>query len=134
MMNNMIKNGSTRIRNAGIAEVFGRMYVIEGWGTGIKRMIESCREYGLPDPAFTEIGTNFRVEFFRKTFSVKTNLTENCTVKLTEKQEQIIELIREDPTVRTETMAQKIGCSRTTISTAIKELKEMGKNRTHWFG
>ena len=33
---------------------------------GIKSMIEVCREHGLPDPAFTELGTNFRVEFLAK--------------------------------------------------------------------
>ena len=41
------------------------MYVIEGWGTGVRRMIKACRNHGVQEPVFTEIGTDFRVEYFR---------------------------------------------------------------------
>ena len=57
------------------------MYVIEGWGTGICRMIESCKNYGIPEPVFAEIGTDFRVEFFRNT-DANVNATVNATVKM----------------------------------------------------
>lgn len=119
----MIKNGRTRIRNAGIAEVFGRMYVIEGWGTGIRRMIDACKEYGVPEPVLTEVGTDFRVEFFRKKFSVRTERTDSRTDDVTQRQKQILMLIRENPEVSTTTMAKALSCSRSTISEAIKELK-----------
>ena len=36
----MMKSGQSRIRNTAIAEAFSRMYVIEGWGTGVRRMIK----------------------------------------------------------------------------------------------
>ena len=41
----MILEGKSRIRNTGIAEVFSRMHIVEAWGAGIQRMIESCREH-----------------------------------------------------------------------------------------
>ena len=119
----MIKRGRTRIRNAAIAEAFGRMYVIEGWGTGIRRMIDACKEYGVQEPVFTEVGTDFRVEFFRKTLSVRTDRTDNRTENLTQKQEQIIALIRDNPEISTTAMAKALSCSRSTVSEAIKELK-----------
>ncbi|MBS5145767.1 ATP-binding protein [Enterocloster sp.] len=39
-----------RFSNKCIAEAFSRMRMIESWGTGIKRMFSSCREYGIKEP------------------------------------------------------------------------------------
>jgi ATP-dependent DNA helicase RecG len=47
------------------------MRLIENWGTGIRRMIEDCRQSGLPDPRFSEIGDSFRVELFRIRSNIK---------------------------------------------------------------
>ena len=41
-----IKEGA-KTRNRSIAEVFSRMKIIKNWGTGIKRMFSSCKEYGV---------------------------------------------------------------------------------------
>ena len=38
-----------------LREAFGIIYAIKDWSIGIKSMSEICREYGLPDPAFTEL-------------------------------------------------------------------------------
>ena len=59
-------NGRSKIRNKAIAEVFSRMELIEGWGTGIRRIIKRAVEYQLRTPEFTEIGDTFRVNLFRK--------------------------------------------------------------------
>ena len=59
-------NGRSKIRNKAIAEVFSRMELIEGWGTGIRRIIKRAEEYQLRTPEFTEIGDTFRVNLFRK--------------------------------------------------------------------
>lgn len=39
-------------RNPLIAEAFHRTGAIEAWGRGTNRVIEACRAYGIPDPAF----------------------------------------------------------------------------------
>ena len=59
-----IKEGGSKIRNRCIAEIFSRMKIIESWGTGIKRMISSCKEYGIREPELLEIGDSFRVNLF----------------------------------------------------------------------
>lgn len=59
-------SGRSKIRNRAIAEVFSRMEIIEEWGTGIRRIINRAREYGLPEPNFLEIGDTFRVILYRK--------------------------------------------------------------------
>jgi ATP-dependent DNA helicase RecG len=58
-----IQNGVSKLRNRVIGRVFKELGLIEQWGSGIRRMIESCRESGLPAPELQEIGTHFRVTF-----------------------------------------------------------------------
>lgn len=42
------KLGKSTCGNEAIAESFHYMHIIEAWGTGLPRMINRCREYGLP--------------------------------------------------------------------------------------
>lgn len=42
------------------------MGLIEAWGTGIPRMIKECREYGLREPVFEELGDGIRITIFRE--------------------------------------------------------------------
>ena len=60
------KSGKSKCRNTAIAEGFRYMGLIEAWGTGIPRMIKECREYGLREPVFEELGDSIRVTLFRK--------------------------------------------------------------------
>ena len=55
-----------RFRNEAIAEAFHYMHIVEAWGTGIPRIINRCKEYDLPAPAFEEFGDGFKVTLFRK--------------------------------------------------------------------
>lgn len=59
--------GRSKIRNHAIAEVFGRMGIVEAWGTGIQRILKRAQEYQLPKPEFIEFGDSFRVNFYRPT-------------------------------------------------------------------
>ena len=38
----------------------------KAWGTGIPRMINRCKEYGLREPVFEEFGDSFKVTMYRK--------------------------------------------------------------------
>jgi len=62
---NDVLNGASRIRNKAIATVFAQMHIIDDWGTGIRRIMNECQEYGLPAPEFTQAGPDFRVKMFR---------------------------------------------------------------------
>jgi predicted HTH transcriptional regulator len=60
------KLGKSTCRNEVIAEAFHYMHIVEAWGTGLPRIINRCKEYGLPDPLFEEFGDGFKVTLFRK--------------------------------------------------------------------
>lgn len=53
--------GISKLRNRVIGRVFKELGLIEQWGSGITRMVSACREEGLVDPLFEEVGWHFRV-------------------------------------------------------------------------
>lgn len=66
-----LNQGKSKCRNTAIAESFRYMGLIEAWGTGIPRMIKECREYGLREPVFEELGDSIRVTIFQENEELK---------------------------------------------------------------
>lgn len=58
------KAGVSRLRNPVLARVFRELEFIEEWGSGYKRIKESCLKGGYPEPLWEEFGTVLRVTFF----------------------------------------------------------------------
>ena len=67
---------SSHPRNPLIADVCFKGGLIDSWGRGTVRIIETCKEAGLPEPELTERDGGFLVTLF------KDNLTEEQLVKL----------------------------------------------------
>lgn len=51
-------------QNKLIAQAFYLIGYIEKWGTGTLKMIEACREYGLPNPEFYQEKGTFKVTLY----------------------------------------------------------------------
>ena len=128
-----IKEGGSKIRNRCIAEVFSRMKIIESWGTGIKRMFSSCKEYGIREPELLEIGDSFRVNLYRPSYSEINISSPKSSSKSSPKsspkdlnstQKKIVELIQENPRITQAEMAETIALSKRAIQKSIKELVE----------
>lgn len=62
--------GISKLRNPVIGRIFHELKLIERWGSGIRRMIESCLNAGLEKPVLEEIGTHFRVIIFTEQKSI----------------------------------------------------------------
>lgn len=41
------------------------MNLIEGWGTGIPRLLREMKEYGLPEPEFVDMEIALRINLYR---------------------------------------------------------------------
>lgn len=52
-------------RNRILAKVFKELRRIEQWGTGLNRIIESCKEQGLDPPRIEEKNDFFDIELYR---------------------------------------------------------------------
>jgi len=60
-----IRAGVSKLRNRVIGRVFKELGLIEQWGSGIGRMMAACRQAGLPEPLFEEVGLHFRVTLYK---------------------------------------------------------------------
>lgn len=62
-----MKEGYSQIRNRALAHAFSYMNLIEGWGTGIPRLIHEMKEYGLLEPEFIDMEIALRINLYRNT-------------------------------------------------------------------
>ena len=53
--------GISKLRNRTIGRVFHELGLVEQWGSGVERMIATCREVGLAPPIWEELGMRLRV-------------------------------------------------------------------------
>ena len=60
-----MKEGYSQIRNKALASAFSYMKLIEGWGTGIPRLFEEMRKYGLQEPEFIDWEDALRINLYR---------------------------------------------------------------------
>ncbi|UCS93208.1 putative DNA binding domain-containing protein [Echinicola marina] len=60
-----IFNGRSEVRNRVFANVFKELGLIEQWGSGINRIINTCKSYGLQSPTIQEKNDYFDIEFIR---------------------------------------------------------------------
>ena len=44
------------------------MHIIEGWGSGIPRILQEAEEYHLKEPELIDLGDSFRINLFRRDF------------------------------------------------------------------
>lgn len=58
--------GHSKLRNRVIANIFSQIGLIEAWGTGLQRIQNAAKAYGLIKPEFIEMPESFRVNLFRK--------------------------------------------------------------------
>ena len=61
-----MKSGLSKIRNRGIAAAFSYMNIVEAWGSGIPKMFREAKEYGLREPELIDMGSDFRINLYRK--------------------------------------------------------------------
>ena len=129
--------GRSSIRNKILASVCEKLNVIEGWGTGLKRIIDFCKEKSVEPPVFEEIGDLLRVNFYRPSYkneslndSIKENdslndsLKENDSIKLSDSEKKVLTEIRKNPSVTVLDLVTKTNLSEPTVNRALKSLKE----------
>jgi len=101
--------GISKLRNPVMGRVFYELKLIERWGSGITRMVETCLETGFEKPLLEEVGIHFRVTLFTKRKHSKSS------AKLEKIDQHILEFLKTNEGLSTQQIANKIG--RTTRST-----------------
>lgn len=125
-----IMSGHSKIRNKGIANIFSQMGLVEAWGSGINRIFNAAKEYGLPKPEFMEFDNMFRVELFRNSLPMVQSIGEASekfkNPELNETQGKILKLLWKNNQLSAAKLAEKIGVASRNIESNIKKLKEDG--------
>jgi len=119
-----IKKGTKKSypRNKLIAEIFRDCGLIERYGSGVRKVIEQFKEYGLKEPSFKEVAGGFDVVTYSKEF--KEEIMKEKTVEKTV--EKIFALIKEDPKITQEELSAKTGLTRRGVEWNLSKLKEKG--------
>ena len=113
-------NYISQARNKLVAKVFKESGLIERYGSGIRRILTICRNYGLKQPLFEEVFDGFRVILFKKEQDVPKDVPKDERLKI------IIQSIQKEPGVTMQELAEFCNVSIKTIKRDIDTLKQNG--------
>ena len=143
-----MKEGRSKIRNRGIAAVFAYMHLIEGWGSGIPKIMREAKEYGLREPELIDMDGAFRINLYRKPFEFDAygviephpdTIREDGAEYISQKPDpktfhkkeslplRILALLTDDPYLTQEDLCGQLGVSLRTIKRAMKTLQDDGR-------
>ena len=115
-------NYTSSIRNKQMATLFKEAGLIERYGSGIKRILESFAKHDLNPPLFEELQEGFRVIVNKTT----QNTTQNTTQKTTTR-EQVLELLQTNPNMTRSELALQLSKNENTIKEHLAKLKSEGR-------
>ena len=117
-----IREGVSMLRNRVIGRAFKELGLIEQWGSGFQRMVDSCQAIHLPEPVFEEVAFHFRVTFGLKRIA--------ATSRGDTTPEKIMALIRAgeiDGGVSSQYLSQTLGISSRTMRDHLSRLIKAGQ-------
>lgn len=120
-----MQNGSSRLRNPVLADVFHRMGIVEKWGTGIHRVIEACKDAGLAIPTYKVTRNSVTVTVPRAVVTQGRGVGVPET-KLSEREEQVMLYVGAHPGAKQKDIVAATGISRSAVSRIIIRLSKLG--------
>jgi ATP-dependent DNA helicase RecG len=116
------KEHSSYPRNPLIANVFYLAGFIERWGSGTKRVVELCKEYGLPEPEYKEEFGGFSVYFYKDIYTEE-NLRK---MGLNERQIKSVIYVKEKGKITNKEYQELNKTTKKTASRDLSDLVEKG--------
>ena len=120
--------------NPDIANVFFRAGFIENWGQGIQKICKECKDIGADLPEYELVGTTLRIRFKALSSALidqpkvpKHQSTGNNGALESAIVLRIIEILKEEPDISQEALAERLGSTRRIIQKYISVLKEAGR-------
>lgn len=119
-------------------------YLIEAWGSGIPKLMESMQEYGLREPEFRDMEIGFRINLYRNMEETRMGtdqgvqkvdqdiqkLTDDAVkisvyteYKLTDKSKAVLALIKEQPDITQREIAAQLGWKINRVKYQIDKMK-----------
>lgn len=134
-------SGRSSIRNRTLARTLEKIDILEGWGSGFRRIFAQCEEYGIDRPEFLEIGDMLRVNFYRPSYkrsgdksAIISSLGDKSAVisdsgdkSATTYKEKILNYLSARPEARSQDISLFIGLKVSRTKDYLAELAEEGK-------
>jgi ATP-dependent DNA helicase RecG len=126
----LLKKHSSHPRNKNIANAFFKAGFIESWGRGYEKIRNGFESDGLPMPKIEAVEGGVRVTFKRKNVgnSAQT-LPEHCPNSAQTPSEQVLQLIKEKPTITKGELAKRMGRGERSIQDYLHKLKTENRIR-----
>ena len=141
-----MKSGLSKIRNRSIAAAFSYMNIVEAWGSGIPKMFREAKEYGLHEPELIDMGSDFRINLYRKDAATDQNGVIDPKASGTDgtktgtngtgsehkpdgNDKAIMQAIQENPKITQKDICAKTGIPLRTVKRTMSELQKSGKLR-----
>ena len=83
--------------------------VIERYGTGIKRIFNICKDYGIINPKFENLDYGFKVTLFKEKLTSIKDFTKD------DRKKQILSILKKNPQITTQKLAELLNITRRTI-------------------
>jgi len=124
-----------------IANVLYNTSYIERWGSGVRRIIDTCRERNVEEPVWSMNGGYVVITFRRPAEQVPWDFTKIAERLPKDCRKEVIETLRliiENPSIRQYEIAERLSVSPRTAGTYVAELKKYcikrvgGKTSGHW--
>lgn len=125
--------------NLRIAQVLYLSTNLERWGTGVNRMIDLCREQGVPEPEYVTDGYEVKIVFKKKSQedstenkdvnvgnNVVSDVVSSSAVQLTDRQKEIIKMIKNNPLISIKQMSVVLSVVKRTVERDIADLHKKG--------
>ena len=123
-----IKDVSSERRNPILANVMAQLDYMEKRGSGLTRICNETKALeGYKDelkPVFKSTPTQFQTIIFAS--SDTSNVGDVSETKLTERQQKILNLIKESPTITGKQMSETLSVSQRTIERDLSALQKIG--------
>ncbi len=123
------------------------MNVVEAWGSGIPKMFREAEEYGLAEPELIDMGSDFRVNLYRKAAVVDQNgvidpkghdtknetndttqttqsATQENILKFTEKDKHILALVHDNHAFTQKELAMELGWTVDRVKYYLNKMKK----------
>jgi len=120
-------NYTSKSRNKLIAKAFKEVGLIERYGSGIYRIQELCRQYGIVEPVFKEVSNGFQVTIFKEKLNEPVNepVNEPANEPANNRQKEIISLIHQNHSISINELSKICKVGRETIKRDLNKLKQM---------
>ena len=112
--------------NPTIAEVLFWSGYLENWGSGAKRIIDLCKEHGIPEPTWTDNQGFISICFFKSKEAYVRNVLKDVLKELSDRQRIIINNVLKDANITIAQLAVNLNVDERTIRRDLATLQKAG--------